>query len=138
MDLMDVTTDWGPEMSISAELEMDPQHGPIVRVIVDGTKHALNLVAMRNGDAADVLRAEIEQLRKGKELLAKQLAYYRRDNERLNNALAWEHNESDNAKDASRYRWLRDEANSNDLDYYLSSTDRRAWDADIDEAREGE
>jgi len=30
-------------MNISAEFEMDPQHGPIVRVIVDGTKVAIYL-----------------------------------------------------------------------------------------------
>jgi len=61
--------------------------------------------AIKSRDLANIiLQEENERLKEGKDLLAKQLAYYRRDNEKLNNALAWEHNESDNAKDAERWR----------------------------------
>jgi len=91
--------------------------------------------AMKQAHIIRELEDENERLREGKELLAKQLAYYRKDNEKLNNALAWEHNESDNAKDAQRWRkhWPRIwEA----YDSMLNESDNADLHAAIDAAKE--
>jgi len=98
----------------------------------------LKVTERRAMDVYDHQRCGMKNQCRDKARLVQEL---RAEVERLHNA----ESERDEARaecarlraDAERYRWLRDKANSDDLAYYCH-IDRRAWDGDIDAAREGE